>query len=75
MLVIPVALILGLFVWCCLQKEPVCCPVPVCTPAPACYFPEPTCAMPCDPCAGGQPMSYMDATPGAMPMMTSSPYQ
>ena len=72
---IPVALILGLFVWCCLQKGPVCCPVPVCTPAPACYFHEPTCAMPCDPCAGGQPMSYMDATTGAMPMMTSSPYQ
>jgi hypothetical protein len=60
LLVIPVAIFVGLLIYACLPRAPVCEPVPMCPPAPVCpapapvvYYAEP-CAMPCDPCMGAQ---------------------
>ena len=53
LLVIPVFIFVGLLIYACLPRAPVCEPVPVCPPAPMCpapapvvYYAEP-CAMPC----------------------------
>jgi hypothetical protein len=53
LLVIPVFIFVGLLIYACLPRAPVCEPVPVCPPAPVCpppapvvYYAEP-CAMPC----------------------------
>lgn len=73
LLVIPVAIAVGLLIWCCLPRAPVCEPMPVCPPAPMCppaapvvYYAEPY-AVPCaDPCAT---YSTPSTTPAAAPVL------
>jgi hypothetical protein len=64
LLVIPLAIFVGLLIYACLPRVPVCEPVPMCPPAPVCQAPAPVmyyepCATPCpDPCAAAAAPAY-----------------